>query len=80
VNVDRRRSHPGGGGGHLATRIRISQVGIPEHDVGTVYTSLPAPMPRPTRDYPLIFKNEIAKLDAKIAKLLDDRAKLIQPM
>lgn len=35
-------------------------------------------MPRPSRDYPLIFKNEVAKLDAKIAKLLDDRAKLVR--
>jgi hypothetical protein len=35
-------------------------------------------MPKPTRDYALIFRNEITKLDVKIAGLQAERSKLVQ--
>lgn len=34
-------------------------------------------MPKPTRDYPLLLKNEIVKIDAKIANLQADRSRLL---
>jgi hypothetical protein len=34
-------------------------------------------MPKPTRDYALMLRNEIQKLDLKIAKLQADRTKLV---
>jgi hypothetical protein len=35
-------------------------------------------MPKPTRDYELLLRNEIVKVDAKIAKLQEDRERLIE--
>jgi hypothetical protein len=35
-------------------------------------------MPRPTKDFPLAFRREIQKIDARIAKLADERWRLVQ--